>query len=42
MSLQTSVPSLISEHSSTMSVPAGDHYTMMDFAAAYFREAQFM
>uniref|UniRef100_A0A663LRT3 Myosin XVB n=1 Tax=Athene cunicularia TaxID=194338 RepID=A0A663LRT3_ATHCN len=25
---------------SIMLVPAGDHYTMMDFATAYFREAQ--
>uniref|UniRef100_G1N0C2 MyTH4 domain-containing protein n=1 Tax=Meleagris gallopavo TaxID=9103 RepID=G1N0C2_MELGA len=38
MSLQASVPSLTSEPSSITSVPAGDHYTMMDFAAVYFRE----
>ncbi|KFO13355.1 Unconventional myosin-XV, partial [Balearica regulorum gibbericeps] len=37
---QSSVPSLISEPDSILSVPAGDHYTMMDFATAYFREAQ--
>uniref|UniRef100_A0A8D0KWC8 Myosin XVB n=1 Tax=Strix occidentalis caurina TaxID=311401 RepID=A0A8D0KWC8_STROC len=28
------------EPNSIMLVPAGDHYTMMDFATAYFREAQ--
>ncbi|KGL86087.1 Unconventional myosin-XV, partial [Charadrius vociferus] len=39
---QSSVPSLTSEPNSTMLVPAGDHYTMMDFATAYFREAQSM
>ncbi|KFP33552.1 Unconventional myosin-XV, partial [Colius striatus] len=39
---QSSVPSLTSEPSSIMLVPAGDHYTMMDFATAYFREAQSM
>ncbi|KAK2528471.1 hypothetical protein Q9233_007442 [Columba guinea] len=39
-SKESSVPSLTSEPSSTMLVPAGDHYTMMDFAAAYFREAR--
>ncbi|KFQ92677.1 Unconventional myosin-XV, partial [Nipponia nippon] len=39
---QSSVPSLTSDPDSTMLVPAGDHYTMMDFATAYFREAQSM
>ncbi|KFQ84454.1 Unconventional myosin-XV, partial [Phoenicopterus ruber ruber] len=39
---QSSVPSLTSEPNSIMLVPAGDHYTMTDFATAYFREAQFM
>ncbi|KAM6245291.1 myosin XVB [Porphyrio hochstetteri] len=39
-SRESSVPSLTSEPDSTMLVPAGDHYTMMDFAMAYFREAQ--
>ncbi|XP_040979342.1 myosin XVB [Aquila chrysaetos chrysaetos] len=39
-SRESSVPSLASERNSIMLVPAGDHYTMMDFAAAYFREAQ--
>jgi len=42
MSLQASATSLTSEPYSIMSVPAGDHYTMMDFASNYFREAQFM
>ncbi|XP_074967592.1 myosin XVB [Phalacrocorax aristotelis] len=37
---ESSVPSLTSESNSNMLVPAGDHYTMMDFATAYFREAQ--
>nr|XP_009503895.1 PREDICTED: unconventional myosin-XV [Phalacrocorax carbo] len=37
---ESSVPSLTSEPNSNMLVPAGDHYTMMDFATAYFREAQ--
>nr|XP_047920128.1 myosin XVB [Anser cygnoides]XP_047920129.1 myosin XVB [Anser cygnoides] len=41
-SREGSVPSVVSENSSIMSVPAGDHYTMVDFAAAYFREAQSM
>ncbi|XP_009878223.1 PREDICTED: unconventional myosin-XVB-like [Charadrius vociferus] len=41
-SKDSSVPSLTSEPNSTMLVPAGDHYTMMDFATAYFREAQSM
>ncbi|KAM6050180.1 myosin XVB [Theristicus caerulescens] len=41
-SRESSVPSLTSDPDSTMLVPAGDHYTMMDFAAAYFREAQSM
>ncbi|XP_009322885.1 PREDICTED: unconventional myosin-XV [Pygoscelis adeliae] len=41
-SRESSVPSLISEPDSVMLVPAGDHYTMMDFAIAYFREAQSM
>ncbi|KFR17458.1 Unconventional myosin-XV, partial [Opisthocomus hoazin] len=39
---QSSVPSLTSEPNSIMLVPVGDHYTMMDFATAYFREAQSM
>ncbi|KFO84812.1 Unconventional myosin-XV, partial [Buceros rhinoceros silvestris] len=39
---QSSVPSLTSESNSTMLVPAGDHYTMMEFATAYFRAAQSM
>ncbi|XP_074900633.1 myosin XVB isoform X1 [Buteo buteo] len=39
-SRESSVPSLASERNSIMLVPAGDHYTMMDFATAYFREAQ--
>ncbi|KFW09994.1 Unconventional myosin-XV, partial [Fulmarus glacialis] len=37
---QSSVASLTSEPNSIMLVPAGDHYTMMDFATAYFRELQ--
>ncbi|XP_049668944.1 myosin XVB [Accipiter gentilis] len=41
-SRESSVPSLASERNSIMLVPAGDHYTMMDFATAYFREAQSM
>ncbi|CAM9695389.1 unnamed protein product [Bubo scandiacus] len=41
-SRESSVPSLTSEPDSIMLVPAGDHYTMMDFATAYFREAQSM
>lgn len=40
--LQSSVLSLIPGANSTMLVPAGDHYTMIDFATAYFREAQSM
>ncbi|KFQ04205.1 Unconventional myosin-XV, partial [Leptosomus discolor] len=39
---QSSAPSLTSESNSIMLVPAGDHYTMIDFATAYFREAQSM
>ncbi|KFQ17292.1 Unconventional myosin-XV, partial [Merops nubicus] len=39
---QGSVLSLTSEPNSTMLVPAGNRYTMMDFATAYFREAQSM
>ncbi|KFZ68022.1 Unconventional myosin-XV, partial [Podiceps cristatus] len=39
---QNSVTSLASEPSSILSVPAGDQYTMMDFAAAYFRDARSM
>ncbi|XP_065504168.1 myosin XVB [Caloenas nicobarica] len=39
-SKEGSVPSLTSEPTSTTVVSAGDNYTMMDFAAAYFREAQ--
>ncbi|KFQ26802.1 Unconventional myosin-XV, partial [Mesitornis unicolor] len=39
---QSSVPSLTSEPNSIILAPAGDHYTMMDFATAYFREAQSM
>ncbi|XP_026717083.1 myosin XVB [Athene cunicularia] len=41
-SRESSVPSVTSEPNSIMLVPAGDHYTMMDFATAYFREAQSM
>ncbi|KFP83628.1 Unconventional myosin-XV, partial [Acanthisitta chloris] len=39
---QSSAPSLTSEPNSTMSVPAGDNYTMTDFATAYFRAARSM
>ncbi|XP_054372871.1 myosin XVB [Molothrus ater] len=39
-SRESSVLSLTPEATSTMLVPAGDHYTMTDFATAYFREAQ--
>ncbi|KAJ7427469.1 myosin XVB isoform X3 [Willisornis vidua] len=39
-SKESSVPSLTSEPDSTMLIPVGDHYTMTDFATAYFREAQ--
>ncbi|XP_064584955.1 myosin XVB [Zonotrichia leucophrys gambelii] len=39
-SRESSVLSLTPEATSTMLVPAGDHYTMIDFATAYFREAQ--
>ncbi|KFV06084.1 Unconventional myosin-XV, partial [Tauraco erythrolophus] len=39
---QSSVPSLTSEPDSIVSIPAGNHYTMIDFAMAYFREAQSM
>ncbi|KAM6403474.1 myosin XVB [Rhynochetos jubatus] len=41
-SRESSVPSLTSEPDSILLVPAGDHYTMMDFATAYFREGQSM
>ncbi|KAF4797358.1 unconventional myosin-XV-like protein [Turdus rufiventris] len=41
-SRESSVLSLIPGANSTMLVPAGDHYTMIDFATAYFREAQSM
>ncbi|XP_010080812.1 PREDICTED: unconventional myosin-XV [Pterocles gutturalis] len=41
-SKESSVPSLTSEPNSIMLVPAGDRYTMIDFATAYFREAQSM
>ncbi|NXT55221.1 MYO15 protein, partial [Pluvianellus socialis] len=41
-SKESPVPSLTSEPNSSMFVPAGDHYTMMDFAIAHFREAQSM
>ncbi|XP_038013497.1 myosin XVB [Motacilla alba alba] len=41
-SRESSVLSLTPEATSTMLVPAGDHYTMIDFATAYFREAQSM
>ncbi|XP_008947752.1 PREDICTED: unconventional myosin-XV [Merops nubicus] len=41
-SREGSVLSLTSEPNSTMLVPAGNRYTMMDFATAYFREAQSM
>ncbi|XP_058708268.1 unconventional myosin-XVB-like [Poecile atricapillus] len=39
-SRESSVLSLTPEATSSMLVPAGDHYTMTDFAIAYFREAQ--
>ncbi|NXJ19157.1 MYO15 protein, partial [Dicrurus megarhynchus] len=39
-SRESSVLSLTSEANSTMLIPAGDHYTMTDFATTYFREAQ--
>ncbi|XP_042635785.1 myosin XVB [Catharus ustulatus] len=39
-SRESSVLSLVPGANSTMLVPAGDHYTMIDFATAYFREAQ--
>ncbi|KAM4889972.1 myosin XVB [Sylvia borin] len=41
-SRESSLLSLTPEATSTMLVPAGDHYTMIDFATAYFREAQSM
>ncbi|XP_067164648.1 myosin XVB isoform X2 [Apteryx mantelli] len=41
-SRESSVPSLTSEPNSIMLVPVGDHYTMMDFATAHFREDQSM
>ncbi|NXC05635.1 MYO15 protein, partial [Orthonyx spaldingii] len=41
-SRESSVLSLTSEHNSTTLVPAGDNYTMIDFATTYFREAQSM
>ncbi|XP_068889012.1 myosin XVB [Aphelocoma coerulescens] len=41
-SRESSVLSLTPEANSTMLVPAGDHYTMTDFATTYFREAQSM
>ncbi|KFV65439.1 Unconventional myosin-XV, partial [Dryobates pubescens] len=37
---QSPTPSLTSEPNSIMLVPAGDNYTMVDFATAYFRDAQ--
>lgn len=40
--LQSSLLSLTPEATSTMLVPAGDHYTMIDFATIYFQEAQSM
>ncbi|KAM9371432.1 myosin XVB [Phaethornis superciliosus] len=39
-SRESSVPSLASEPNSLMLVPGSGHYTMVDFATAYFREAQ--
>ncbi|XP_010224457.1 PREDICTED: unconventional myosin-XVB-like, partial [Tinamus guttatus] len=39
-SRESSTPSMTSEASSIMLVPVGDRYTMMDFAAAHFQEAQ--
>ncbi|XP_068007620.1 myosin XVB [Melanerpes formicivorus] len=41
-SRESSTPSLTSEPNSIMLVPAGDNYTMVDFATAYFRDAQSM
>ncbi|XP_017598698.1 PREDICTED: myosin XVB isoform X1 [Corvus brachyrhynchos] len=41
-SRESSVLSLTPESNSTMLVPAGDRYTMTDFATTYFREAQSM
>ncbi|KAI1232354.1 Unconventional myosin-XV, partial [Lamprotornis superbus] len=41
-SRESSVLSLTPGATSTMLVPAGDHYTMIDFATIYFREAQSM
>ncbi|XP_068065589.1 myosin XVB isoform X1 [Anomalospiza imberbis] len=41
-SRESSVLSLTPEATGTMLVPAGDHYTMTDFATSYFREAQSM
>ncbi|TRZ19692.1 hypothetical protein HGM15179_007425 [Zosterops borbonicus] len=41
-SRQSSLLSLTPEDTSTMLVPVGDHYTMIDFATTYFREAQSM
>ncbi|XP_072793205.1 myosin XVB [Taeniopygia guttata] len=41
-SRESSVLSLTPEATSTMLVPAGDHYTMIDFATIYFQEAQSM
>ncbi|XP_063265365.1 myosin XVB isoform X2 [Prinia subflava] len=41
-SRESSVLSLTPEATSTLLVPTGDHYTMTDFATAYFREAQSM
>ncbi|XP_068770245.1 myosin XVB [Struthio camelus] len=41
-SRKSSLPSLTSEPNSIMLAPVGDHYTMMDFATAHFREAQSM
>ncbi|XP_054027080.1 myosin XVB [Dryobates pubescens] len=39
-SRESPTPSLTSEPNSIMLVPAGDNYTMVDFATAYFRDAQ--
>ncbi|KAM4674844.1 myosin XVB [Amazona ochrocephala] len=41
-SRESSAPSLTSEPDSIMLVAGGDHYTMLDFATTYFREAQSM
>ncbi|XP_069728703.1 myosin XVB [Phaenicophaeus curvirostris] len=41
-SRESSAPSLTSEPDSITLVPAGDRYTMTDFAIAYFRGAQFV